>query len=151
MHARVAKSTQIYYFQSLPVGLVGLLVRWAAGNLWVLPHLGHLCFLPLVLRAFPVSTLPSAPHQHTGWVTHRIRQAPWLSRSIRVFLSLPQLHSCTGSSFQLLSSRDSHLETPAFSSLPESEGCCSFSDFLQEKNQCFSCVLTYRAVPLIKK
>ena len=46
MHAKVAKSTQIYYFQSLPDGLVGLLVRWAGGNLPVLPHPGHLHFLP---------------------------------------------------------------------------------------------------------
>ena len=59
MHAKVAKSTQIYYFQSLPDGLVGLLVRWAGGNLQVLPHPGHLHFLPLILRAFPVSTLPN--------------------------------------------------------------------------------------------
>ena len=81
MHAKVAKSTQIYYFQSLPDGLVGHLVRWAGGNLWVLPHPGHLHFLPLILRAFPITTLASTPH--TGWVTCRIRQAPWLSRSIR--------------------------------------------------------------------
>lgn len=72
MHAKVAKSTQIYYFQSLPDGWVALLVRWAGGNLRVLPHLGHLHFLPLILRAFPVSTLPSAPHQHTAWVPRRI-------------------------------------------------------------------------------
>ena len=83
MHAKVAKSTQIYYFQSLPDGLVGLLVRLAGGNLQVLPHPGHLHFLPLILRAFPVSTLPaSAPHQHTGWVPRRIDKAPWLPRAV---------------------------------------------------------------------
>ena len=36
----------------------------------------------LILRAFLVSTLPSSPHQHMGWVTCRIRQAPWLSQSV---------------------------------------------------------------------
>lgn len=134
MHAKVAKSTQIYYFQSLPDGLVALLVRWAGGNLRVLPHLGHLHFLPLILRAFPVSTLPSAPHQHTAWVPRRIdRHHGYHGLLDRVFLLLPQLHGCTGSSFQLLSSRESHLGTPAFSSLPEGEGYCSFWNILQEK------------------
>ena len=132
MHAKVAKSTQIYYFQSLPDGLVGHLVRWAGGNLWVLPHLGHLHFLPLILRAFPIP--PSPPH-HTQVGSHAgsDRHHGYHGLLDRIFLSLPQLHGCTRSSFQLLSSRDSHLGTPAFSSLPEGEGCCSFSNFLQEK------------------
>ena len=48
----------------------------------------------------------------------------------RVFLSHP---SNTGSSFQLMSRRDSCLGMPAFSSLPEGQGLSRFSNFLQEK------------------
>lgn len=135
MHAKVAKSTQIYYFQSLPDGLVGLLVRWAGGNLPVLPApSGSSSFL--ASSSGPFLYPPSPPLHTSTWGESHAgsdRHHGYHSLLDRVFLSLLQLHGCTGSSFQLLSSRYSHLGTPASSSLPEGEECCSFSNFLQEK------------------